>query len=223
MNEWAEFAAAFAAFLLTHSLPIRPPLRPLLVRWLGSRGFTAAYSLLSLAVLAWLIAAAARAPYIALWSWAPWQNHLALTLMLVVCLILALSIGRPNPLSFGGAGDNRFDPDHPGIVRLMRHPLLMALALWATAHLIANGDLAHVIMFGSFAAFALIGGRLVDRRKQREMGARWQELRDRVSARPMMSRPASWVRLWLRVGAGLALYGALLLAHPWLFGVSPLS
>jgi uncharacterized membrane protein len=223
MSAWAEFAAAFAVFLVTHSLPIRPPLRPLLVSWLGPRGFTAAYSLLSLAVLAWLIAAAGRAPHIALWDWEPWQNHLALTLMLAVCLILGLSIARPNPFSFGGARDHRFDPAHPGIVRLTRHPLLLALALWATAHLGANGDLAHVLMFGSFAAFALLGGRLVDRRKQRDLGARWQDLRDGVAARPMISRPVSWGRLWLRVGAGLALYAALLLAHPWLFGVNPLA
>jgi uncharacterized membrane protein len=223
MSEWGEFAAAFAAFLLTHSLPIRPPLRPLLVRWLGPRGFTAVYSLLSLAVLTWLIAAAARTPHIPLWYWAPWQNHVTLVLMLVVCLILGLSIGRPNPLSFGGAGDDRFDPDDPGIVRLMRHPLLLALALWAAAHLVPNGDLAHVLLFGSFAGFALIGGRLVDRRKQREMGARWQELRDQVSARPMISRPVSWPQVLLRLGAGLVLYAALLLAHPWLFGVNPLS
>ncbi|WP_425087621.1 NnrU family protein [Stappia sp.] len=223
MADWAEFALAFAVFLVTHSVPIRPPLRPILIAWLGARGFTLAYSALSLGVFAWLIAAAGRAPHIPLWYWAPWQNHVTLVLMLLVCLILGLSIARPNPLSFGGGADDRFDPDHPGILRLVRHPLLLALALWAAAHLVPNGDLAHVLLFGSFAGFALIGGRLVDRRKQRELGAQWHRLRDRIAARPVITGPASWMQLLLRLGAGLGLYAALLLAHPWLFGVSPLS
>ncbi|WP_029059552.1 NnrU family protein [Stappia stellulata] len=223
MTGWGEFALAFAAFLLTHSVPIRPPMRPVLVAWFGPRGFTFVYSVLSLGVLAWLIGAAGRAPHVALWFWAPWQNRLTLVLMLGACLILALSIGRPNPFSFGGAGDGRFDPARPGIVRLVRHPLLLALALWAGAHLVPNGDLAHVLLFGVFATFALMGGRLVDRRKQREMGTRWIELRKAVAAQPVMSKPASWRELCLRIGAGVALYAALLQAHPWLFGVNPLS
>ena len=37
---WLEFAAAYAAFFITHSLPVRPPLRPMLQTALGPRGFT---------------------------------------------------------------------------------------------------------------------------------------------------------------------------------------
>ena len=138
-----------------------------------------------------------------------------------VCLILALSIGRPNPFSFGGARNDQFDPARPGIVRLSRHPLLAALALWAAAHVVPNGDLAHVILFGTFAAFALLGGRLIDRRKRREMGPEWQRMHDRVVDAPLLSASPSGGTL-LRLVAGTALYGALLWAHPFLFGVSPL-
>jgi uncharacterized membrane protein len=142
---WNEFAFAFAAFFLTHSIPIRPPLRPWAVARLGHAGFGIAYSALSLAVLAWLIAAAGRAPYVPLWDWAPWQNHVVLAVMLPVCVILSLAIARPNPFSFGGAQNDRFDPASPGIVRLTRHPLLLALGIWSAAHILPNGDLAHVI------------------------------------------------------------------------------
>ena len=38
MADWAEFALAFAVFLVTHSVPIRPPLRPILIARLGPRG-----------------------------------------------------------------------------------------------------------------------------------------------------------------------------------------
>lgn len=218
---WFEFALAYVAFFLSHSLPVRPPLRPRLQARLGSVGFTLVYSALSLAVLAWLIAAAGRAPHVALWDWAPWQVHVPLIVMGPVCLILALSIGRPNPFSFGGARNEQFDPARPGIVRLSRHPLLLALALWAAAHVMPNGDLAHVILFGTFAAFALLGGGLIDRRKRREMGPEWQRMRDRVVDAPLLSASPSGSTL-MRLAAGIALYGALLWAHPFLFGVSPL-
>ena len=135
---WGEYALAFGAFFLTHSVPIRPPVRPSLVARLGHAGFGLIYSALSLGVLAWLIGAAGRAPYLPLWPWAPWQNHVVLMVMLPVCLILALAIARPNPFSFGGAQNDRFDPARPGLMRLTRHPLLLALALWSGAHLLAT-------------------------------------------------------------------------------------
>jgi len=219
--EWSGLALAFAAFFLSHSVPIRAPVRPILVRRLGATGFGLAYSALSIGVLAWLIVATARAPYLPVWGWAPWQNHLVLAVMLPVCLIIALSVGRPNPLSFGGASNAAFDPRHPGIVRFTRHPLLVALALWSLAHLVANGDVAHILLFGTFAAFAILGGRLVDRRKRREMGAGWDHLRAEVRAHPIGQFSASRGAM-LRVGFGFALYLALIMLHPIVIGVSPI-
>jgi uncharacterized membrane protein len=220
---WLEFALAWAAFFATHSLPLRPPIRPWLQARLGQRGFTLAYSALSLAALVWLIGAAGRAPFVPLWNLAPWQVNVPLAIMLPVCLILALAVGRPNPFSFGGARNERFDPTRAGIVRVTRHPLLLALALWAAAHVVPNGDLAHVLLFGVFAAFAALGGRLVDRRRQREMGAEWQRLYDEVTARTGNIRPVSWSAASARLIAGLALYAGLIWSHPWLFGVSSLG
>lgn len=219
--DWLEFIAAFAAFFLTHSVPLRPTIRPRLQQVLGRRGFTLAYSALSLAVLGWLIAAAGRAPYVPLWDWASWQHLVPLVAMLPVCLILSLAIGRPNPFSFGGSRNEVFDPAHPGIVRLHYHLLLLALALWATAHVVPNGDLAHVILFGTFAGFAMLGQRLIDRRKRREMGAAWERLRAEIRRSPLF---ALWFsrNLVARVAAGLALYLLLIAAHPLVFGVSPL-
>lgn len=221
--EWIAFAAAFAVFLLSHSLPLRPAIKRALVARLGARGFSLAYSALSLAMLGWLIHAAAGAPRVALWAWAPWQNHVTLTVMAMVCLLLALSLGRPNPFSFGGALNGTFDPGRPGLVRWVRHPVLLALALWAGGHLLANGELAHVLLFGVFAGFALLGMRLIDRRKRREMGAeRWQALRAAVAEAPVFPRPHSWLAIVLRLASGVVGYIALIGLHPFLFGVSPL-
>ncbi len=222
MAGWGGFALAFAVFFLSHSVPIRPPLRPVLERALGRRGFAAAYSALSVAVLGWLIVAAGRAPAVLLWPRLPWQTHAALALMLAACLLAALAIGRPNPFSFGGGDAARFDPARPGIVRIVRHPLLAALALWALAHLLANGELAHVILFGVFGGFALLGMRLIDRRRRRERGADWTRTRAAVAAQPWRAPGWAGHRPGLRIAAGVAVWAGLIALHPLVIGVGPL-
>ena len=220
---WAEFALAFAIFFASHSIPVRPPVRPWLVRRLGAAGFSLLYSASSLAVLAWLILAAGRAPLVQIWPWAPWQSQVAFVLMLPACLLLAASVARPNPFSFGGRANETFDPARPGVVRWTRHPLLAVLALWAIAHIVPNGDLAHLILFGSFAAFALLGGRLVDRRKRREMGEAWQALLAGVDRAPLIAEPANYPAAAVRLAAGLVLFLGLLWLHPLVVGVEALS
>lgn len=219
---WAEFIAAFAIFFITHSIPVRPPVKTWLVSRIGSTAFSIFYSAMSLAMLWWLIVAAGRAPFVQLWAWAPWQSDLTAGLMLLDCQVLAFSIAKPNPFSFGGAASHKFDPDHPGIVRLTRHPLLTVMALWALAHVIPNGDLAHVVLFGSFATFAAFGGRLIDRRKRREMGEDWERLLARVHRAPLLTKPHSYGDVFVRTVLGASLFHGLIWLHPSLIGVSPL-
>ncbi|MGH1483508.1 MAG: NnrU family protein [Geminicoccales bacterium] len=214
---------AFTLFFVSHSIPIRPPVKPWIVARIGGAGFTAIYVVLSLAVLSWLITAAGRAPFVELWPWAPWQSHITIALMLPACLILAMSVARPNPFSFGGRRNDRFEPAHPGVVRWMRHPILAALALWAIAHLLPNGDLAHVLVFGIFAAFAFLGGRMIDRRKRNEMGDGWQSLLTDVWGSPVIPRPRRYSAVVCRLAIGIGLYIGLILLHPWVLGVSPIS
>ena len=219
---WAEFIAAFAIFFISHSIPIRPPVKTWLVSRIGSTAFSILYSAMSLAILWWLIVASGRAPFVQLWPWAPWQSELTIGLMLLDCLILAFTVAKPNPFSFGGAANHKFDPDHAGIVRLTRHPLLVVLALWALAHVIPNGDLAHVVLFGSFATFAAFGGRLVDRRRRREMGADWEQLLARVHRAPLLTKPNSYGEVFVRFILGAGLFLSLIWLHPSIIGVTPL-
>lgn len=223
MMAWLNFIVAFLAFFLSHSVPIRPRIRAQLIGILGQSGFGLLYSILSLAVLIWLVSAAAQAPYVAVWNPTPWHSWMVVIAMAVACLLVCFSIARPNPFSFGGARNHLFDPAHPGILRWVRHPLLMAIALWAGAHTIANGDLAHVILFGVFTGFALVGMRLVDRRKWREMGKEnWSSLRHEVAKSQNIPKPISWNMLFVRLLVSLLLYLALIGLHPTLIGASPL-
>ncbi|WP_022705000.1 NnrU family protein [Pseudorhodobacter ferrugineus] len=215
---WSEYILAAVAFLATHSIPLRPAMRQPIELRIGMPMFLMLYSALSIAALGWLIIAAGRAPYIALWAWAPWQLWVPQVGMALVCLIAALTLGRPNPFSFGGARNAEFNPAQPGLIGWMRHPLLVVLALWAGVHIVPNGDLAHVLMFGSFCLFALLGIVMIDRRRKRNMGAAWVTMRAQTTPWP---RPRLSTNAIMRTAIGAAIYIVLIWAHPALFGVYP--
>lgn len=223
----AEFLIALALFLAAHVIPARTGLRERLVARLGERAYLIGYSLLSLALLWWLIAAAIRAPAIPLWPASLTSYQIALVLMLPASMLLVGGALGPNPLSVGFVRLG-YDPAAPGLVGVTRHPLLWGFALWAAAHIFPNGELVPLVMFGGFGLFALLGMLVVDRRKRRRMGSEWDRLAAPTSAIPFAawaSRPAA--RRW-RLGAalttllgGVALYLALLWLHPRVIGPDP--
>lgn len=217
---WPAFIAILLGFFVLHSVPVRPPVRPWLVTRLGQGGFGIAYSILSLVVLGVLLVAVDRAPHLRLWDEPPGAPWLVLAAMTAASLILAFGLFRPNPLSFGGLRNDRFDPHDPGVLRYLRHPALWALLLWSGAHLITNGDLAHCLMFGSFAGFSLLGMWAIDRRRQRDMGLDvWRQTVMDIRAAPVRVPPTARVRLAGALGA----VGLLGLLHPWFAGVGILG
>ena len=223
LGEWTEFSGALLAFFALHSIPVRPAIKSRIVDLVGARPFTLIYSCISLLALGWLIVAASRAPYIELWSPAPWQNWVALVTMLAVCMIVAFALARPNPFSFGGAPGVRFDPERAGIVRPNRHPLLLAFFLWAAAHMLPNGDLAHVILFGLFAGFSLLGMKLINRRKQRQLGEMAYDDQLRAVRQTPVIGSFAQDRVMIRTIAGIGILVLLVVLHPAIIGVSPLA
>jgi uncharacterized membrane protein len=227
--EWAQFAAALVAFLATHSVPARPAVRRRLRERLGGRTYMVLYSIVSLAVFTWLIAAANTAPRIPLWRFESWQLWVPNIVMPAVCLLIAYGFASPDPFSLTGLNRAAFDPNRPGIAGITRHPILWAVTLWASAHLVANGELAHVILFGLFALFGLAGMFIFDARKRREWGPDlWAErtahtslvpfaavLAGRFSGAGLRARPVP-------LAVALVLYLSLILLHPHIIGVSPL-
>jgi len=214
--DWAEFIAAFVVFFISHSIPVRPPVKSRIVTAIGPVGFTLAYSALSIAILTWIIIAAGRAPYVELWGWEPWQNHIPLAAMYIATLIITMTFGQPNPLSFGGWNNTRFNPDDPGLIGWIRHPLLITLLIWSLAHMVPNGNLAHVIVFGLFAGFSILGMRIIDKRTRRILGTEeWHRL-------AKTKREINFTRRGLTLLAlGTAIYLALLYAHEPVIGITP--
>jgi uncharacterized membrane protein len=218
---WLGFTGVFALFFVTHSVPVRPAMKSRIVDAIGPSGFSISYSILSIGMLSLLIWSAGRAPFVELWPQMGWQRHVVHLGMLAVCLILAFSIARPNPFSFGGARNHAFDPTRPGIVRLTRHPILIAMSIWAALHILPNGNLAHVILFGVLGAFALAGRTLINRRKRRDMGPdAWDTLNATVAKSSCFHAPQSLTGVVIRLAAGVLTFIVLLLLHPVVIGVS---
>ncbi len=93
------------------------------------------------------------------------------------------------------------------IKRYVRHPQLTGAVVWAAAHLLSNGDSRSVVLFGAIGLWALIQMPLISRRE----GA-WKK--------PDPVPLGAEVKV---VIAGIVGYIVLLLAHPYLFGVAPIT
>ncbi|MDF2233828.1 NnrU family protein [Albimonas sp. CAU 1670] len=213
-----EFALAFAVFLAAHVLPAATGLRAAAVARVGRGRWVLGYSLLSIALLAWLISAALRAPYVELWAPSRPLALVALAVMPLACMLLAAGAARANPVSVSFRG-GPVDAARPGVLALTRHPILWAFALWGGAHALANGDLVSVTLFGGFALFALVGMRGLERRaRRRGETAGFAPARGPLGAR---LRRAASPRLAAEAALGLALYALLLALHGPALGVAP--
>ncbi|MFC3118991.1 NnrU family protein [Jhaorihella thermophila] len=94
--------------------------------------------------------------------------------------------------------------------------------LWSIAHMLANGDLAHVILFGLFALFSGAAMHMIDRRKQREMGqTEWQRLSRNTALLSLRGLRRMSVSP-LQVVAAALVFAGLLWLHPVVIGVSPM-
>jgi uncharacterized membrane protein len=124
-------------FLGVHTLPTSRHYRDTLVSRLGETGYKATFSLFSIAGFVLLVWGFASAPVVQVWSPPAWTRWVAIVLMLpaFIFLVAAYVPGR--------------------IKAKLKHPFLIAIKTWAVAHLIANGDLASIILFGSFLAYAV--------------------------------------------------------------------
>lgn len=92
------------------------------------------------------------------------------------------------------------------VKRFIRHPQLTGMVFWAIGHLLANGDNLSLIQFGGLGLWALIEIQLISRRE-----GSWQK--------PGPIPLTSEIRPLL---TGLAIFAVFFLAHPYLFGVSPI-
>ena len=188
----AVLIAGLVVFLGIHSVSIfAPELRTrILGRW-GEGPWKAAYGLISLIGFALLVYGfgIARQSPVVLYAPPHWMRHVTLLFMLPVFpLILAAYL--------------------PGRIKTAaKHPMLAAVTFWAFGHLLANGLLADVLLFGGFLAWAVADRITLKRRTQ-----------------TIKTAPPAPYNDVLAIVLGLALYALFFgWAHVRLFGVSPLG
>ncbi len=127
-------------FVGIHLLTTQRELRARFVTSLGEGGYKGFYSLVSLAGLAlivWGFASYRATGWIDVWTPPSAMRHIAVGLMLPAVIMVAAAYLRGR------------------IYTTLKHPMLAGVKLWALAHLLANGDLGSIILFGSFLAWAV--------------------------------------------------------------------
>jgi uncharacterized membrane protein len=184
--------AGLVIFLGVHSISIiNVAWRDRVVARIGVLLWQGIYSLISVIALIMIIQGyqtAQQAPII-LYLPPAWLNPVALVLLIFIFpLLLAAYI--------------------PGRIQtITKHPMLAATKIWAFAHLLVNGSLADVVLFGSFLAWAVLDRISLKRRRPDSM--------------PML--PATKANDTIVIVAGLLLYAVFLFwAHEWVIGISPL-
>jgi len=123
-----------------HTVTTRRDLRAQLIASAGEGGYKIAYSLVSLlglVLIVWGFAHYRSTGWIEIWSPPKAMKHINLALMLpaVILVVAAYIRGR--------------------IYTAVKHPMLAGVKLWAFGHLLANGDLGGIILFGSFLVWAV--------------------------------------------------------------------
>ena len=155
------------------------------------QGIYTAASLIGFGLIIWFYnEAVANGPY--LYEPPIWMKHINALLMLFAAIsmgVYAFPAGRLKPA--------------------LKHPMLLAVKIWALGHLLSNGSLAAILLFGSFLAWAVIVRISLKKREQRG------------EAKLPVAGDAKWDVLAILVG--LALYALFVGGlHVWLFGVSPI-
>lgn len=181
----SSLIAATVFFLLIHFGVSGTRLRDVLVARMGAGLYRGAFALASLVGIVWMSRAYGRAPDIELWGPLAGFHPIAGALVLIAFLYAGIGLATPSPTRVGmeskvaqGAAAVR------GIVRITRHPFLWGVGFWAIAHLIVNGDLASVILFGGLLVLALGGTVSIDAKRRRNFGEDWNRFAQATSNVP---------------------------------------
>ncbi|MGA7538966.1 MAG: NnrU family protein [Steroidobacteraceae bacterium] len=215
-----DLIAACAYFLLIHFGVSGTRLRDALTARLGEQPYRGLFSLATLAGLAWVIYAYRRAPLLPTWGFLPGLRPAAYVLVLIAFLFAVIGILTPSPTKVGM--ESKLDPEAArGMVRITRHPFLWGVGLWAATHLIVNGDVASLILFGTLLVLAIGGTASIDAKRRRKFPERWPKFAQVTSSVPFAAIARGANRLapaLLEIGvwrllAALALYALAFYLH----------
>lgn len=224
-----HLAIAATAWVLLHVAVAGSPLRGALVRLLGRR-YSGLFSLLSVVGFVALAVTYGRAAVPGvnydLWPVQAWKLWAPFVLMPIALVLFACAVSTKSPTSVGGEGLLTDPEPARGVLRITRHPLLCAFALWALTHLIANGDVAMTLVAASTLIVAVAGMASIDRKRAAADPEGWSRFAAVTSRLPFAAIAGGRNRLVFaeigvgRLALGLALWGGMLAVHGWLYGAS---
>jgi uncharacterized membrane protein len=161
---------------------------------LGELPWKGLYSLVSaagLALIVWGYGLARQQPVV-LWVPPVGMRHAAALLTLIAFVLLAAAYVPRNALK-----------------ARLHHPMVLGMKVWALAHLLSNGNLADVLLFGSFLLWAVLSFRAA-RQRDRALGTAYRPGTAAGTVATVVVGAAAWL--------GFAVW-----AHAWLIGVAPLA
>jgi len=215
-------------FLFTHVGIAGTRLRFVIVDRIGDTAYIVFYSLISTIGVIWLFAAYLTAPYVVLWGQLYGLRVVALVTMLLAFGFIIIGLtSRPQTLFGAAALDYRLE-DVAGIARVTRHPILIGLLLWSVTHMIVNGDVAALILFGSLTLLTALGIVSMDAKRARRLGDDWPPFVEQTSVTPWLAIWRGRNRFvaaeigWWRMLAVVITFLLMLVLHVPVIGVSPL-
>ena len=177
-------------FLGVHTLPAQRELRTRAIAVMGEGSYKLVYALISvlgIALIAWGFAHYRATGWVDIWNPPKALKHITLALMLPAVILVVAAFLRGH------------------IYTTLKHPMLAGVKLWAAAHLLANGDLGSIILFGLFLGWAVF-----DR----------ISLKRRSDAGGPPIPVGGWGNDVIAVAVGIVVYLALAFAfHPVVIGV----
>lgn len=208
-------AAANAAFVGSHFV-MSHPLRGPMVRALGEKGFSLAYTATSFAALGWVYFAFIAAPPADLGGSGE-IGWIAATIITWPAMVLLAGSFMGNPALPTPMAEAQARAEPRGVFRVTRHPMMWAIGLWAGSHLLLFWSTRTMITAAAMGLLALVGAKFQDAKKQALMGPSWAEWEGKTSYWPRWSRFFSVGALPLLAGTALWLAGMWL--HLWRAGI----
>jgi uncharacterized membrane protein len=227
--QWIVLWAAL--FVATHLGMTASSIRPRLVALFGDWPYLGFYSLVSLATFVPLVVEFSLHKHAGAMLW-DLRDVTAIRVFAIVLMAICIPIAvaayiSPSPASIAKRGKPVSGPH--GILKLTRHPLFVAISLFAIAHVLMNGTVGDVVFFGSLLVTCLAGIRHQDRRKLGQLGEPYAKFCAETSAFPgaaLITGRQRWRRgdfPWPALALGIGLFALLLAFHPLLFGGHPLG
>lgn len=227
----AAFVSLLAAAVLWVAVHIGiagTRIRDGIVAGIGEGPFRGLFVVASFVLLGWLAWSYGHAgPVRVFWMVPQWLAVLMMVLMLPALVLFVCSITTPNPTSV--AGRHALEAPNPaiGILRITRHPMLWAFALWGIVHLVVLGTASAAVLTGAVIVTAFAGMPSLDAKYARRNPARWPAFAAATSTLPFAAIAQGRNKLvigeigWWRALLAVLLWVALIALHPWAFGVDP--